>query len=237
MIAANTKSESPSLQSVITIALMNTLGERIAFFRKKKGMSQKALAVACGWGSQSRVGNYETDTREPSLDDIERMAKALDVTSAQLIGESQPHESSNVQPALQPSRYYRYPVLSWVSAGMWGDALQPYEPGAEDQHELSDYMGKGRCFWLKVLGDSMTAPIGDSIPDGHLILVDTGMEARPGHLVIAKLEAEDKATFKRLVQDGGRLFLKPLNPAYPLIEINGNCRFIGVVVETKRKLV
>ncbi|MFE1816926.1 LexA family protein [Metapseudomonas otitidis] len=215
---------------------MSTLGQRIAELRKKNGMSQRALAAACGWGSQSRVGNYETDSREPSLDDIERMAKALGVTSAQLIAGS-PADQSNVQLAAQPTRYYRYPVLSWVSAGLWGDALQPYEPGAEDQHELSDYKGKAPCFWLKVSGDSMTAPIGDSIPDGHLILVDTGMEARPGHLVIAKLESEDKATFKRLVQDGGRMFLKPLNPAYPLIEINGTCRFIGVVVETKRKLV
>ncbi|MEH2755235.1 LexA family transcriptional repressor, partial [Klebsiella pneumoniae] len=28
-------------------------------------------------------------------------------------------------------------------------------------------------------------------------------------------------------------FLKPLNPQYPIIPINGNCRIIGVVVDAK----
>ncbi|AKJ74199.1 putative CI repressor [Salmonella phage 34] len=27
--------------------------------------------------------------------------------------------------------------------------------------------------------------------------------------------------------------LKPLNPQYPMIEINGNCKIIGVVVDAK----
>ncbi len=98
-------------------------------------------------------------------------------------------------------------------------------------------MGKGPCFWLRVNGDSMTAPYGESFPEGSLILVDTGIEPRPGLLVIAKLLADDKANFKQLVRDGGRSYLKPLNPAYPLIEIDEHCRLIGVVVETRRKLI
>ncbi|EEM0128100.1 LexA family transcriptional repressor, partial [Salmonella enterica] len=36
-----------------------------------------------------------------------------------------------------------------------------------------------------------------------------------------------------LVMDAGRKFLKPLNPQYPMIEINGNCKIIGVVVDAK----
>ncbi len=42
-------------------------------------MSQAQLAEACGWKSQSRVGNYEVGTREPTLADIDAMAKALGV--------------------------------------------------------------------------------------------------------------------------------------------------------------
>lgn len=209
------------------------IGSLIRKARKAKGWTLEELANRIGTdtGNLSRLERGQQGARQ------EMLQKILAELEISIGNSSEIAEQSNVAPAAQPTRYYRYPVLSWVSAGLWGDALQPYEPGAEDQHELSDYKGKAPCFWLKVSGDSMTAPIGDSIPDGHLILVDTGMEARPGHLVIAKLESEDKATFKRLVQDGGRMFLKPLNPAYPLIEINGTCRFIGVVVETKRKLI
>ncbi|TYN14394.1 LexA family transcriptional repressor, partial [Salmonella enterica subsp. enterica serovar Typhimurium] len=48
-----------------------------------------------------------------------------------------------------------------------------------------------------------------------------------------KLEDENEATFKKLVMDTGRRFLKPLNPQYPMIEISGNCKIIGVVVDAK----
>ncbi|MDU9415547.1 MULTISPECIES: LexA family protein [Pseudomonas] len=144
---------------------------------------------------------------------------------------------SNVSPASQPSRYYRFPVVSSVVAGGWGDAIQAYEPGAEDRFEKTDTKVKGPAFWLEVEGDSMTSLSGPSIPEGMLILVDTGIEPQPGHLVVAKLDTEEKSTFKKLVQDGGKLYLKPLNTGYNPIEINGNCRIIGVVREAKMKLL
>ncbi|AOE84847.1 helix-turn-helix domain-containing protein [Pseudomonas sp. TCU-HL1] len=64
---------------------MNTLGSRIAHYRKLKGLSQQALASECGWESQSRIGNYERDTREPSFEDLRRIAKALSVTLNDLL--------------------------------------------------------------------------------------------------------------------------------------------------------
>ncbi|BAU74929.1 helix-turn-helix domain-containing protein [Metapseudomonas furukawaii] len=64
---------------------MNTLGTRIAHYRKLKGLSQQALANECGWESQSRIGNYERDTREPSFDDLRRIAKALGVSLNDLL--------------------------------------------------------------------------------------------------------------------------------------------------------
>lgn len=62
-----------------------SLGQRIKRFRAAAGLSQAQLAEACGWKSQSRVGNYEKDTREPSLADIEAMAEALRVDPSLLM--------------------------------------------------------------------------------------------------------------------------------------------------------
>ncbi|QEY75129.1 XRE family transcriptional regulator [Pseudomonas denitrificans (nom. rej.)] len=70
---------------------MKTIGQRIAYYRKLRGLSQGALAKACGWSSQSRVGNYETDVRRPSFDDVRAMAKALSVSPAVLM-DWQPEE-------------------------------------------------------------------------------------------------------------------------------------------------
>ena len=75
MLLANTISVRNLFHSVIKIRSMKTLGSRIAHYREKAGLSQAALAKACGWKSQSRIGNYEKDAREPNLDDIAKIAQ------------------------------------------------------------------------------------------------------------------------------------------------------------------
>ncbi|CRM94462.1 LexA repressor [Pseudomonas sp. 22 E 5] len=212
---------------------MKTLGSRIAHYREKAGLSQAALAKACGWKSQSRIGNYEKDAREPNLDDIAKIAHELKIAPAALL---LPDESpSNISPAAQPSKSFRYPVVSWVAAGAWAEAVEPYPAGISDTYEFSEYDSKGPAFWLTVKGDSMTAPAGQSITEGTLILVDTEAEVAPGKLVVAKLPDSNEATFKKLVSDGGRLFLKPLNPSYPIEAVDENCRIVGVVVQALQK--
>jgi transcriptional regulator with XRE-family HTH domain len=62
-----------------------SLGQRIKRLRKSAGMSQAQLAEACGWKSQSRVGNYEVGSREPTLADIAAIAKALNVEESALL--------------------------------------------------------------------------------------------------------------------------------------------------------
>ncbi len=75
----------------------------------------------------------------------------------------------------------------------------------------------------------MTASAGVSIPDGAIVIVDPDIEARNGSIVVAKLEDNQEATLKRLVIDGPYRYLKPLNPIYQPIHINGNCHIVGVV--------
>ncbi|MBZ7547909.1 LexA family transcriptional repressor [Klebsiella oxytoca] len=126
-----------------------------------------------------------------------------------------------------------YPVISWISAGQWMEAVEPYHRRAIDRWYDTTIVCSEDSFWLDVKGDSMTSPAGLSIPEGAAILVDPEVEPINGKLVVAKLDGENEATFKKLVIDAGRKFLKPLNPQYPMLEVNGNCRIIGVVVDAK----
>lgn len=235
------------------------LAQRMKAARKHAGLTQRQLADAVKV-EQPLISQLETGKTLKSAH-IAQIAKACRVSAIWLAsgeGEMVPPlltddgkinlnkpwediyelsaESSNVLPAIQPTRLYRYPVVSEVQAGAWTEAVQPYAPGAEDHFELTDYKAKGPAFWLEVTGDSMTSPTRPSIPEGHFILVDTGLAPQPGDLVVAKLDTEEKATFKKLVSDAGQLYLKPLNPAYRMIPIDGNCRLIGVVKEAKMKL-
>lgn len=78
-----------------------------------------------------------------------------------------------------------------------------------------------------------------SFPDGTILLVDPNRRADPGDFVIAKDVQTQQATFKRLAYDGGRWYLRPLNPAFKTVEIDEpSLRIIGRVCEfqTRGKL-
>lgn len=203
---------------------------------EEQDISQEEMGVRLGV-TQGAVGHWLRGEREPKLETINRLFGVLGLPGLGLISTT----TSTVEPSsadVSTDRLYRYPVISWVTAGGWAEAVEPYEPGAADTYELTDYKAKGPAFWLQVVGDSMTAPVGagQSVPEGMLILVDTGIEPSPGKLVIAKLPESNKATFKKLVEDSGMYFLKPLNPGYPITPITEHCRLIGVVVSAKTAL-
>ncbi len=212
--------------------------------KKELGLSQELIAIeGLKANSQSAASHYLTGRNALNVEAAAVFARYLQVPvsafsarlAKQLAQMSQP-EQSNVAMTTQPNMIYRYPVISWVSAGSWEEAVQPYPDGFSDRYEISDYDSKGPAFWLEVKGDSMTATTGVSVPEGMMILVDTEADVQPGKLVIAKLPASNEATFKKLVEDAGRRYLKPLNPAYKMVECDENCRIIGVAVRMTGKL-
>lgn len=203
------------------------IGSIIRKARKARGLTLEALAHQV----DSDTGNLSRIERGKQGASQELLSKILSILDLSLTGLAE-EPAGNVGPTEQPERLYRYPVVSWVAAGAWREAI---EPAGFDTFELSDYKGKGRSFWLEVKGDSMTAPAGESIPEGMLILVDTGLEPRPGDLVVAKLADSNEATFKQFVSDAGQKYLKPLNPAYRMLSIDDNCEMVGVVTRAIRK--
>lgn len=146
----------------------------------------------------------------------------------------QPYTSNLVQ-APHQLHMKKLPIISQVQAGAWSEAIDFRSLGDDIEWEDAPSNVSDHAFWLKVIGDSMTAQTGTSIPEGHLILVDPDTPAENGSLVIAKLEGTDEVTFKKLIIDAGQKYLKPLNPNYRPLEINGSCRIVGVVKEAKVK--
>ncbi|WP_052285665.1 LexA family protein [Kluyvera genomosp. 1] len=146
------------------------------------------------------------------------------------------------EPNVDFSSYHKsspsYPLISWVSAGEWQEACEPYEMHEIDEWYESNAHVEGPAFWLKVKGDSMTSPVGLSIPEGMMILVDTGKSPENGNLVVAKLVDANEATFKKYVIDEGmgNKYLQPLNPMHSRVKINGNCKIIGVAVQMMMNL-
>lgn len=214
--------------------------ERIAKAIAASGKRKIEIAAACGISASAVTQWVSGESKSMKPENIYALAKATGFSAKWLaIGEGPERESTdepNIRPVVQPNLMYRYPVISWVAAGAWAEAIEPFPPGFSDRYEISDYEAKGPAFWLEVKGDSMTSPVGQTIAEGALILVDTEADAFHGKLVVAKLGNSNEATFKKLVEDGGRKYLKPLNPAYPTEICTEDCRIVGVVVRALQKL-
>jgi len=219
---------------------MNMKWYDLAKFRmKEQDIGQEKLAEHLGI-TKGAVSHWLNARREPSLEDIAKIMRYLGLKEfvVKHDGTIAPTGSmANVDGFKPYSPGDKYPVLSKVQAGAWAEACEAYTLKDVDLWLESDAHIQGDGFWLEVEGDSMTAPAGMSIPEGTFVLFDTGREAINNSLVIAKLSDSNEATFKRLIIDGNQKYLKGLNPQWPMIPINGNCKIIGVGVETKMRLV
>lgn len=219
---------------------METFSDRLKYALNHAGIKEHGAAAMLSRLLQvtpKAVSKWMNNESVPRIDKVQVIAKRTGVRSEWLQygeGEVLQRDSTNIAPA-----YARddssYPVISWVQAGEWKEVVDIMDIGCVLEWESSDSTTSSRSFWLKVVGDSMTAPSGLSIPEGHLILVDPDGVAENGSLVVAKLIHADMATFKKLVIDAGKKYLKPLNPNYRTIEVNGNCQIIGVIREAKIK--
>lgn len=123
------------------------------------------------------------------------------------------------------------PLIGWVRAGQWDEVNNPFDPEISEGTVQTGVKVSNRSFALRVKGDSMTNPAGwPTFPEGMEIVVDPKRQPESGDLVIAQLEDDEAATFKRLVRDAGTTLLVPLNPRYPTITVDRPIRICGVVV-------
>ncbi len=229
---------------------MSSAPNRLRELRKLAELSQEDLAQQVGTTNQ-QIGRLEKGQRRLSTYWMERIAIALQCRPADLLpelpsqrvdNEETPSHSprtvvapsdeqvanyANVSPG--PETVYYLPLISWVRAGAWAEVADPYEPGEYERLVPVTRRYSGRAYALRIEGDSMQALDGDSFPDGSVICVEPNQEARNGSYVIAKLEDSQDATFKQLVIDGARRYLKPLNGRYPITEITREATICGVV--------
>jgi SOS-response transcriptional repressor LexA len=222
-------------------------GQRLKAARKYAGLTQTTLATKVGM-DQTTISDLERG-KSSSSSFCASIAKTCGVDALWLEtgqGDMRPKETSsptdngvNVEPlqvheasVLALSDFQRVPLISWVAAGAWSEAIDLYEVGdAEVWMPCPDPIGP-RGFALRVEGDSMTSPYpgSESYPHGTFIYVDPDVAHKSGDPVIAKLPASNSATFKIFIEDAGQCYLKPLNPQHPMIPITEETHIVAVLV-------
>lgn len=131
-------------------------------------------------------------------------------------------------PEDRPEVLVPLPLLGAVPGG---PAMLAEENRVGDVLVDQSLAGRGRCFALRVAGDSMT---GAGIGDGDIVIVRQQPVAESGEIVVALLR--DEATVKRLVIDGDQIELRPENRRYKPIVVDADTEMsiVGKVVAVRR---
>jgi len=133
--------------------------------KKNLGITQQHIADEMNI-TQSAVGHYLNGRNALNISSAVMFSKVLDVEveefSPKLAKElNQMHAyAKNAEFLSMPKKSTSYPMISWVSAGNWTEALEPSDPKDIDEWLDSDAHVEGDGFWLRVQGDSMTSQSG-----------------------------------------------------------------------------
>lgn len=121
-----------------------------------------------------------------------------------------------------------YPLISWIQAGEWMDIMDNFNPGDAEGFYACPKKCSPQTFMLRVRGPSMEP----KYQNGDLIYVDPSVQYQHGSNVVVKLVNDQEATFKNLVIEGNKKWLKPLNSSWPeqVIQLGDDARIVGVVI-------
>jgi SOS-response transcriptional repressor LexA len=76
-------------------------------------------------------------------------------------------------------------------------------------------------------------PVGLTIPEGRMILVDSARNLSAGDLVIFKKSGVTKILYIKYVEEASERYLSSLNQSYRMIRIDEQYAPIGVAAEAK----
>ncbi len=121
-----------------------------------------------------------------------------------------------------------HPLISWAYAAERSEVCERYAPQYDTELLPCPVACSPDSFVLRVRGASMEP----KFHEGELIFVDPNALAGHGKYVVVRLDTSNEATFKQLIVEEGKQYLKALNPDWPnrIIEVDEEASICGVVV-------
>lgn len=193
------------------------------------GLTQEELANKLGV-TRSAVAHYVQGTRHPPLKQVIKLAAVLKVSPAWLqFGKEQETTTTSSQRSAKISN--RIPILDWQQAR---DYHSKSPKDKTNFHNYLEYFNRNQidCYALLIKGDSMVSPMGQGVSfnQGSYIVVDPDKSPTHGNFVITATGKNKETVLRQYIEEGGIAYLKPLNPQYPLMQLERGTKIVGVVV-------
>lgn len=184
---------------------MSELYNRIKTRRQELGLTVEELANRMGYKDKSSISKIENGKADIPQSKVEAFAKALETTTAYLIGIDEEKERAvKIPPGFEPlPRMLKKPLIGDIACG---------QPITAEQN-IADYVDvpeSVHCdFCLRCHGNSM---VDAGIQDNDVVYIRAQPEVEDGEIAAVRIGGE--ATLKRVYYDGQSLTLMPANSSY-----------------------
>lgn len=197
-----------------------SIGKRIKICREALGLTQAELAKKVGYKSNTTINKIELDINDIPLSKVKDFAKALNTTTAYLMGWEDKNDLPPY-PNIMPIKTKKFPLLGEIACGEPIFATEDRESYIEAGADIK------ADFCLKAKGDSM---INARIMDGDIVFIRKQPTVNNGQ--IAAVIIDDEATLKRVYYypEKGKLMLQAENPNYePLMYVGEELNQIHII--------
>lgn len=194
------------------------IGEKIKYYREKRGLTQEELAKKLKTSRQS-ISRYESGDRATNQDFLFELADIFEVN----IDDFFPPREKFVT---KVQEIINIPVLGTITCG---EPILAEENIESYREEVADLTPSGTVFFLETKGDSMVP----TIPEGSFVLIRQQEEVENNEIAAVLVNGDTEATLKRVKYQGDTMILMPDNKNYEPIIVNEDypARIIGKAVK------
>lgn len=198
--------------------------KNLGWLLSSRNTNPNSLAEATGVPQPTIHRILTGESADPRTKTLEPIARYFGVTVSELRHSDLGAGSGNVE--LGPSIKGKVPLISYVQAGAFCEAVDSFSPGDAEEWLECPFPHGDSAFCLRVIGDSMQP----EYREGEVILVEPSVRAEHGDDVVVRAPS-GSATFKRLQITPDGTYLRAVNPDYrERIDVPDESVICGVVV-------
>lgn len=197
--------------------------EAIKVWRKRRGLSQQALGERAGT-SANMIGLYERGKSSPTVQQLERIAAAMNLDLLQLLSGPDLKGSTVAEAGHDYGAPRAVAALCAVPFCESWDGSRIDAESSPTWPVLCELLPHEQCLVTRITDDSMHP----YLLDGDAVVIDPEIQVvSSGCLVMARLEGEIRA--RRYLDLGARKILEAYNRLYPPVEADAD-QIVGTVV-------
>jgi len=208
---------------------MKDISDRIKEAMSIRNLRQAEIVERTGI-NKGALSSYLSGRYKPKQENIYRLAEALNVNEAWLMGADVPMERMN----RSVNSRIVIPIYGRIAAGKPTEMMEDIIGEADITYLPSDH----EYIALKINGRSMEP----ALMDGDIVIVSRQPDVENGEIAVVAVNGND-ATCKRVYKYSNGVRLVPINPEFEPIILNKQeideipVRIIGKVVESRHRWV